>query len=281
MSRTNHTRTRTKQPTKKKAKARPSRSENSGNSPYAATSRETYHYVAAPLMTSGSSYAYVNYHTNDLYDLAITGSGTNIAGKGSRADQYFNFRVLSYSGTVTAINKETFPCGVYLLHTNTNPGTLGSNYITAAGQEFGQSDELGSVNGMSKHVFRFRHTITEVVGSPSPRFDASYAGNIGSASPTDLTWLSIQASSLGVGNLTNGVQLIVRINLHVLLYGRIADITTFSHRSYPLPSLIQGSEEKSATRPDTTLDTKQQVLARLQQLHKEISDMSSRLESMS
>lgn len=205
--------------------------EDAGRAAYAAMHKCVLSLVEPFLLSSGSAYAYKHYHTNDVWDPAITGSGTNMPGRAALADMYFNFRVTFYEGSLTVINKETFPVGVYLLHTNTDPGSLGANYVTAAGQQFGQSTELGSVNGNSKHVFRFRHTIIEVVGSMAPRYEDNYSGALASSSPTDLTWLSIQASSMGAGNLTNGVQCITRLNLHTLCYGRLADITTFSQHN--------------------------------------------------
>lgn len=207
--------------------------------PVTAEHRCTLDYMSSFNSTAAANFAYVNYVTNTIYDPPQLGSDAPIAYKDELVNMYFNFRVISYSGTLTLINRETFPVAVFLLQCNTNPGALGGNFLTAAGQPFSQSGEMSGVGSPNKISFRFSHTVKQIAGTPATNFDASYAGN-SSADPTDKTWLSVQFSSLGAGNISVGITGLLRIKYHVLFYGRRADV-------YTVPKLISTNTQQNLT----------------------------------
>jgi hypothetical protein len=176
------------------------------------------------LTNAGFSYAGWSMHANDPYDVLTSVSTPPTIGLLTWGDFYTNFRVLRGKGTIEVINTQTYPLMFYVMQsTHDQTVTTGpSAMYKLEANAYTQHAMLGPTGSTSsKHVFKFNHRVTAVVGSEAPLTADNFMGLIdGSLRVADHTYLNLCIDTQSANLLTTGVYVHISYDHDVLLYGR-------------------------------------------------------------
>ncbi len=173
------------------------------------------------LTSNGAGVLAARWKTNDLYDCDPVLGSAAIAGFVEIMAFYNFYRVTSYTYEIDVINMEAHPVDVYILNQNTDPGTVGTNFIYIRENYVKNQSILLSPKGSGGDRKRFRRTlsISEVVGSRAPEFEDNYRGGT-SSSPTDVTWLGVGLKDNYGLTASNGCNVKIRLMMHSRFYDR-------------------------------------------------------------
>lgn len=116
-----------------------------------------------------------------------------------------------------------FPVTVYLLNSNSDPGTSGLNFEQLSTNPCNTRAVLPPVGTTgAKHVFARRFTSAQIVGSRAAETDDNYRAST-AGSPADLLWLAMGVDTHSGTNLLTaaGVYVQLTIELDIRFYGRV------------------------------------------------------------
>jgi hypothetical protein len=188
----------------------------------AAEARALLTYRAGGKITnSGAVLAAQRWKTNDAYDVDPIFSATDTSGYSAWAGLYGYFRVLGYLTILEFYNRESFPVTIFIITSNTDPGTVGTDYGAYSTNPYGKSFVLGP-NGTTSAFKKVtcKHSIVQVVGSKAPLTDDSFRAPT-NASPADVTWFGVGIDTVDGSLLTGaGVRYEIRHSMMVHFYGR-------------------------------------------------------------
>lgn len=150
--------------------------------------------------SSGQS---VRFYTNGVYDVDPTLGSTSTPYFSEWTAMYSYYRVLSYKLDVHVTNNETSTVNFYVVHSNTDPGTTGINYLQYANASYNKVTSLAANTAQhSMHVVS-RLSPMRIVGDRAVRTEQNFWGS-STSNPVDSTYIGLGAS-INSGNLTNGV----------------------------------------------------------------------------
>jgi len=164
---------------------------------------------------------------NAAWDVDPVLGSTSTPGFAEWATLYTYYRVFKYKIELEMCNLDTTPTSVYFVHTNENPGTVGTSYLDYAAQEYCSHNMVGNSTGMNK--LRYRKTINcaKLLGSAALE-TADSLRSLTNAVPTDLLFFSIGLRSPASTNLTNGCVYSGYIFMTIRFYGRQNILTSLN-----------------------------------------------------
>lgn len=163
---------------------------------------------------------------NAAYDLDPILASTAMPGFAEWAAFYSFYRVVAYSYVLEVVNAQPFPLTAYVINSNNDPGTGGTNFEAYSTANFGVRAVLPPVGTAgAKHVFKKRIRIAKIIGSEAAETDDNYRGLV-TGIPADLIWLAIGLRTNSATNLLTaaGVYCQLALQCEIKFYGRI-DLT--------------------------------------------------------
>lgn len=160
--------------------------------------------------------------TNSPYDVDPALGSTATQGFAEFAALYQKCRVFSYYGNVEFQSAQGAPILIWVLHTNSTQGVGAGGSSTDLsdrdGNRFAHSRLLSHSYASTGHYLTsFSHSIKQIVGSPAPDTDDSYASDVTTV-PTLHTYLLIGAKDLSASNLDLHIR--VRLYMRTRFYER-------------------------------------------------------------
>lgn len=178
---------------------------------------------AGVITSAGAQLATKGWKTNDCYDVDPIFGSTDTPGFALLSDWYAFYRVVSYTSIIEVCNTQNFPVSIYFINTNQDYRSSASSFELFAANPYGRIALLpaqGTAGSYKK--FRFRHTISQIVGSSAPETDDNYRALV-NASPADLTWLAVGINTHSATNLlSTGCSFQMKHTMNVRFYGRNA-----------------------------------------------------------
>lgn len=155
--------------------------------------------------------------SNGPYDVDPVLGSTATPGFAEYSALYSYNRVIKSKIDLKIANYEAFPVSVYLVHSNTDPGTTGITWFDYASGAYNQNHMLAGSNAQMPLRITSTITPTKLVGDKIARTEQNFVGT-STANPVDLTYVGVglQAQS----NLTNGVWLSGHIEFTIEFFDR-------------------------------------------------------------
>lgn len=175
------------------------------------------------ITNAGGGFASKEYRPNAAYDIDPSLGSTETYGFDEYAALYTYYRVVGFSYKITCANKEFVPVNLYLLNTNKQPSTVGTNFLLYSSNPYCSSKLVSQTGGISTHTFSGHIKYSRLLGSNNVETADSFRA-LTTGVPTDTFWLAVGAESSG-GSLATGVSLDVTLTLHVRFYGREVDLS--------------------------------------------------------
>jgi len=164
---------------------------------------------------------------NAAWDVDPVLGSTSTPGFAEWATLYTYYRVFKYKIELEMCNLDTTPTSVYFVHTNENPGTVGTSYLDYAAQAYCSHNMVGNSTGFNK--LRYRKTINcaKLLGSAALE-TADSLRSLTNAVPSDLLFFGIGLRSPASTNLTNGCVYSGYIFMTIRFYGRQNILTSLN-----------------------------------------------------
>jgi len=174
-------------------------------------------YPSEFILTGASAVVSKRFNTNSVFAPEV-GVGTVPPGFNQWTAMYNQYRVIAYRYKFYCTNLETFPCYVYSLNSNSDPGTAMTG--TVLGRPNNQFKQIsGAGGGKDQALLQGSYTISRIVGQ-STEFDDKYSA-LANANPADVTWLAFGAQTSTAANLTNGISFFGLLTMQVRFYDRL------------------------------------------------------------
>jgi hypothetical protein len=174
--------------------------------------------LAYPLMTTltnnGNSFAARRWTPNGPYDIDPTLGSTSLPGYNEWLAFYTYVVVLRYYYELRISNQESFPVAVYIVNTNTDPGTAGTSYLDYSTQKYGRRYFLSAKGGGDKCVVRGGVEVSQLVGQDITK-DVNYRSTVGN-NPNVPIYLGLGINAGSSDFTANGVvfDLMLRVQCH-------------------------------------------------------------------
>jgi len=162
---------------------------------------------------------------NAPYDVDPTLGSTSTPGFSEWAGFYSYVRCEKYEIEATVVNLDTSALDVYFVHSNTDPGTVGTNYQQYATAAFGKTIGLSPKGGMDRATYRQKVNVGALVGGVDVSTDDSFRA-LTSTTPADLVYFGIGAQTMTGGNMVTGLGYTFNIRMWCKFYGRKNNLTT-------------------------------------------------------
>jgi hypothetical protein len=168
------------------------------------------------------------WYGNAPYDVDPTVGSTATPGFAEWAAFYSYVRCEKYAVELHVTNLDAKGKSVYLIHTNTDPGTVGTNYELYATAAFGTTRLLSPMGGMDRMVYKRTVPVTRLVGAVDVSTDDSFRSLTNSV-PADLVYFGFGIQTVDGGNMATGVGYNLQIRMWCKFYGRKNTLTSFDH----------------------------------------------------
>lgn len=179
------------------------------------------------LASQTTSFRFVS---NGPYDVDPALGSTPIPGFQEYSALYSYNRVVHSHFHVILANIESFPVNVYLIHSNTDPGTTGIDWFEYANNAYGQIHCISSMQAQPAKTINSRIRPQTLVGDRTTNTDQNFVGTA-TSNPTDLTYVGIGVESAGGTNLLNGVWVTGWLEMTVEFFDRKTLLTSFRANS--------------------------------------------------
>jgi hypothetical protein len=173
--------------------------------------------ITAATISGGSQAVVKRWLSNSAYTPEVGGGSGATPGYARWSALYSFYRVVAYSYEITVINNEAFPVLVYVVNTNSDPGTTTNSNL--ASNPLSQAFALSAKGGQDRHTFRKHVYLSEVVGSNDVEFDDDYRSTI-TTSPADVCWIGVGVQSINGSNVTNGISCRFELQQYTRFYDR-------------------------------------------------------------
>jgi len=131
---------------------------------------------------------------------------------------YGFYRVVAYDYKITVTNNEAFPINMFIINSNNDPGATATSFSSC--NALCESAMLAAKGGLDRHTFTGSVRIAQVVGTNAAEYADSYRSLI-TASPADITWMSLGGQSVSGSNLTLGYNYVTYVTFYVRFYDRL------------------------------------------------------------
>lgn len=194
------------------------------------------------LSSAVASRASVRYSSNGAYDPDPAVGSTSTPYFNEWTNMYLYYRVLSYKVTFSVSSLEVVPLTVYVVNSNTDPGSGGVNFLDYANGPHGKQFQIAGINGGRGGTTRVSFSIRQIAGSQDVLTSDQYRGT-SSSNPSDQTWFAIGLQN-STGSLTNGAWISGHIEYLVDFYDRSLVGTYFRPPPYTHQEMIDANVEK-------------------------------------
>jgi len=193
--------------------------------------------ILKQLSSPASSQGAVRFITNGVYDVDPTLGSTSTPYFAEWMAMYSYYRVLNYKLEINVTSLEFVPVNVYIVHSNTDPGTTGINYLQYANASYNKITSLASAS--AQHSKRITTSLSplKLVGDRAVRTEQNFWGS-SSSNPVDLTYIGIGAS-ISVGSLNSGISIDGFIEFKVEFFDRKNLQVSFLKQPYPADEVIK------------------------------------------
>lgn len=174
------------------------------------------------LHITGSSIQSYPLFTNSPYDVDPVLLSTNTQGFSEFSTLYQKYRTFRYSGHVEFQSAQGAPILIWVMHTNSaqgvSAGGSATDLSTKDGNRFAMTRILSHSYASTGHYINtFSHSVKQIVGSPAPDTDDSYAAEV-TANPTQHTYLLFGGKDLTENSLDLHIR--VRLAMRTRFYER-------------------------------------------------------------
>jgi len=178
---------------------------------------------AGDLASGAAPFAAKSYHSNGAYDVDPSLGSTETYGFDEYAALYTYYRVIGYSYEVTFVNRENAPMLAYVVNSNVDAAAIGTAFYLYSTNPHCQSKLISNVSP-NMHTFRGRFTISQITGTPACETADTYRALV-TALPSDLTWLTLAAETIGGSSSVINCIYDLKLKMHIRFYSREVDLT--------------------------------------------------------
>lgn len=184
------------------------------------------------MVDAGSQHIAKRFQVNCPYDVDPTLGSTSTPGFAEWASFYSYSRTVKAQITCHTSNLCTNPIGVFLINSNSDPGTAGTNYFDMACFPNNKHAVL-SLQGGGKDTVTFSqsYSLSKITGSSVVETDDNFA-SLNNTVPANKVWFGVGGLSLTANNITPGVAVLVYIRMWIRFYERVNTLTSFSKESF-------------------------------------------------
>jgi hypothetical protein len=170
------------------------------------------------------------YTPNAAYDVDPVLGSTSTPGFAEYAALYTYYRVHSYTIKIKFSNLDNLGISLYIVHSNTDPGTGGTNYHNYAQSAFGKTFELAPFySGTGSVTVRQTIQVHKLLGMPILQADSFRS--VTTSIPSDLVYMGFGIYSNAGTNFSNGVSFTGTITMHTRFYSRQDQLTSLNRLS--------------------------------------------------
>lgn len=186
------------------------------------------------LATASSS---VRFYTNGVYDVDPTLGSTSTPYFAEWTQMYSYYRVLKYKLEIHATNNEAQTANIFIVHSNTDPGTTGIGYLQYANASYNRITSLAASTAQYSKQITSALSPMRIVGDRAVRTEQNFWGS-STSNPVDSTYVGIGAS-INSGNLTNGVYISGFLEFEVEFFDRKNLQTSYKFQPYDTQTVIE------------------------------------------
>ncbi len=177
------------------------------------------------LFSMASTTVSQRWHSNALFDVDPVLGSTSVPGFAEWSALYSYNRVIKTKFLCNIGNYENLPIQVFIVHSNTDPGTTGITWNEYASGSFNRSFMIGSISGQPAKTIISTITPRKLLGDRMAFDEMNFVGT-STANPADLTYVGIGLQC--ISNLNNGVQIAGFLEFTVEFFDRKNLQTTFA-----------------------------------------------------
>jgi len=156
---------------------------------------------------------------NAAYDVDPVLGSTSTPGFAEYAALYTYYRVHKYRVHMTFSNLDNLGISLYSTHSNTDPGTAGTNYVSYAQSAFGKTFELAPFySGRGTVTLDQTVQVHQVLGMSVAQADSFRS--VTTSVPSDIVYWGFGIYSNAGANFANGVSYTGYIEMDVRFYSR-------------------------------------------------------------
>lgn len=206
------------------------------------------------LASAGSA---VRFITNGVYDVDPTLGSTSTPYFSEWSAMYSYYRVLSYSLQIHVSNNESQPVELYVVHSNTDPGTTGINFLQYSNASYNKITALAANTAQHAKTVTSSLSPMRIVGDRAVRTEQNFWGS-STSNPVDLTYIGIGAN-INSGNLTNGVYIAGYLQFTVEFFDRKNLQVSFMKQPYSVDDVIKATNRLDQDEKHKRLPQKEDV----------------------
>jgi len=170
------------------------------------------------------------YTPNAAYDVDPVLGSTSTPGFAEYAALYTYYRVHSYTLKIKFSNLDNLGISLYIVNSNTDPGTGGTNYHNYAQSAFGKTFELAPFySGTGSVSLRQTVQVHKLLGMPTMQADSFRS--VTTSIPSDLVYFGFGIYSNAGTNFANGISYTGTITMNTRFYSRQDQLTSLNRPS--------------------------------------------------
>lgn len=178
------------------------------------------------ILTASSPNSAKRWQPNAPYDVDPALGSTSTPGFSEWAAFYSYVRCIEYAIEADIVNLDSLAANVYFTHTNTDPGTSGTNNQLYAMGAYGHQIILSPKGGMDRFKYAKHMTVQSLVGAIDVRTDDSFR-SLTNTTPADLIFFGLGIGSTNGSNFTTGLGYALTVRMRCEFYGRKNLLTSF------------------------------------------------------
>jgi len=180
----------------------------------------------------------VRFVTNGVWDVDPVLGSTNTPFFSEWTAMYSYYRVVSFTIEIHLTNNEAVPVEFELVHSNTDPGTTGLNFLSYSNNSYNKITSLAASTAQPSKTMRSTLSPRRLVGDRAVFTEQNFWGS-SSSNPVDQTYVGL-AAQINSGNLTNGVYVTGYLEFHVEFFDRKnLQVTYYSPQPYSPQQVLQ------------------------------------------
>ena len=189
--------------------------------------------------------------SNGPYDVDPALGSTSTPGFSEYSVLYSYNRVVHSHFHIVLSNLESTPVTVYIVHSNTDPGSTGLNWYEFANNAFGQTHMLSSIQAQPSKIINSRIRPSRLVGDRTVNTDQNFVGT-STSNPSDLTYVGVGLEAVSGLNLTNGVWISGYLEQTVEFFDRKNLLTTYRNiqQAQQDHDIVKNAEQKGLKVPE-------------------------------
>lgn len=186
----------------------------------------TYPVIGVLNAGAASSVAKV-WNPNAAFDVDPVLGSTDTPGFAEWAAFYSYYRVIGYTIDLQTTNRDADAVAVFVINSDTDPGTGGSTYMDKACNPHCAKHLHQQFAGGQTWTFKKHYPVAAITGTSTVETDDTYRA-LTSGVPADLVWFGLGVQSPGAANLTFGIAYVLYIKMQIRFTGRKTTLVSSS-----------------------------------------------------